>query len=232
MTHRLAESGNVVIYVLGAIFLMGLVLMMVRGSSQPGAGIDFESMRVKVSEVQQYGGELEKAVAFILSNGYSETDIRFAHPNAASAYGDISDEPGRQVFARLGGGATWRNPPNGIQIEESPWLFSGRQVVTKVGTTCSQDTCSDLIAILHNVTRDFCLEINDLNGTTNTGGEPPIETDGIQLEQMFTGAYTYASALNADELNGKMEGCFEGSTGSEHLGLDGRYYYYRVLLPR
>ena len=85
------QSGNILIYIIGAIALIGLLTVMVKGSTLPGAGIDREELELRASDIQQYAMELERAVAYILQSGYSESDIRFAHPNHSSAYGDITD---------------------------------------------------------------------------------------------------------------------------------------------
>jgi len=109
------QSGNILIYILGAIFLLGLLIITVRGSSTPGNNIDEEELILRVAEVQQFGAELENAISFILQKGFSELDIRFGHPDAAAGYGLITDTPERQVFDRNGGGAIYRTPPNNIQ---------------------------------------------------------------------------------------------------------------------
>lgn len=60
--------------------MLGLLAMTVKGSNTLGAGIDSEQLAIRVAEVQQYGQELERAVTYVLRNGHSEIDIRFASP--------------------------------------------------------------------------------------------------------------------------------------------------------
>ncbi len=235
MTHaRSPESGNIVIYILGAIFLMGLLIVMVRGSSQPGANIDAEGLAIKVSEVQQYANELERAVGFIQQNGYSETDIRFAHPSAHADYnaaGDINDIPARQVFNKSGGGATWREPPSGVQTTLTPWIFNANSQVRGIGTTASTNASADLVAILPYVTKDFCVAINKASNVNMPSGTPPADDGTVDITTKFAGIYDYNSWI-ADAaptlLAGKKEGCFEGG-GTPAAGT---YHYYRVLLAR
>ncbi len=229
--NRKTEAGNILVYILGAIFLLGILVITVKGSSTPGAGIDQESLIIRVAEVQEYGKELERAVAYILANGHSEVDIRFSHPDAASAYGDITDTPTRQIFSRQGGGATYRAPANGIQTTVTDWVFSGNNEVTEIGTSCGAKNCMDLVAILQNVNKEFCLLINNKNGITNPSEAPPQDQTNVQVSTVFTGTFT-ASALIADTptgyLFGHSEGCFEGDTTPPA----GTYHYYRVLLAR
>mgnify|MGYP000326001555 CR=1 FL=1 len=59
MTYaRPAESGNMLIYILGAIFLMGLLIVIVKGSFQPGTGIDAEKAQIMANQIRAYGAEL------------------------------------------------------------------------------------------------------------------------------------------------------------------------------
>jgi len=173
-------------------------------------------------------------VAYVMANGHSETDIRFAHPDAASAYGDITDVPSRQIFSRAGGGATYRAPPSDIQTTPTDWIFVGRNVVHQVGSVahCGTDNCTDLIALLMNVSKSFCLLMNDKSNVINTAGEPPKEYAGFNYTDLFTGSFEYSKTMlngaGAAELHGKLEGCFEGDTDPPA----GTYHYYRVLLAR
>lgn len=228
--HRPSESGNILIYILGAIFLIGALTLMVKGSSTPGAGIDEEALIIKVSEVQQYGQELEQAITYIFQNGHSESDIRFAHPDADSAYGVITDIPTRQVFHRDGGGATYRDPPSGIQTTVTPWHFSGANSVAQIGSSCSADDCSDLVAVLQNVTEAFCLNINEKNNIENPSNAPPQDDGNMHFSTPFSGSMTWSAHIGDSgfQANGKLEGCLEG----ESTPPSGTYHYYRVLLAR
>lgn len=226
------QSGNILIYILGAIFLLGLLVVMVKGSSTPGSNIDKESLILHVAEVQQYGQELERAVAYILQNGHSEVDIRFSHPNAPSAYGDITDTPTRQVFSRDGGGALYRDPPEEIQTTPTDWYFDGRNAVAGIGSTdCAFNKCVELTALLLNVNKEFCVLINEKNGIDNVSGNPPKDIDAITTTVPFDGNFQYSTHIadTPQRLNNKLEGCFEGGGVNPPAGT---YHYYRVLLAR
>lgn len=229
-TTNTNESGNILIYILGAIALLGLLIIAVKGSSTPGSNINDEELILRVSEVQQYGRELEQAVAYILQNGFSETDLRFAHPDAASAYGVITDNPQRQIFAREGGGATYRAPPNDIQTSETDWVFSSKNQTWWVGTTCGAPSCADVIAILQNVSENFCLLMNEKNNIESAAGAPPQDVGIIDATTPFDGVYNVLGTIKDvdDYLSGNNEGCFEGG-GTPPAGT---YHYYRVLLAR
>lgn len=224
------QSGNILVYILGAVFLLGVLTVMVRGSSTPGGGIDEEALIIRASEIQEYGQELERAISYIYQNGHSEADIRFAHPNADSAYGVITDIPTRQVFHRDGGGATYRAPPTGIQTTLTPWIFNGRNNVNFIGSTDGtggNTTSTELLALLSNVTIDFCMLINEKNNIPNPLEEPP-QDNNFASTAIFSGDFLLEATLDAPGLEGKMEGCFEGDSTPPA----GTYHYYRVLLPR
>lgn len=236
LPHYKSQSGNVLIYILGAIFLLGILVIAVKGSSTPGAGIDPEQLMIRVAEVQEYGKELERAVAYVLANGHSESDIRFAHPNADSAYGDITDTPTRQVFSREGGGARYRDPPDGIQTTATPWHFSGNNVVGQIGSGVGATNSNvDLTAILTNVSEDFCTLVNEKNDALSTTGDIPQDCGNVEISNPFNGSYTFVNQIldgsgcgETELLLSKMEGCFEGDNDPP----SGTYHYYRVLLVR
>lgn len=213
------------IYILGAIVLLGILVIMVKGSTTPGAGIDNETLQLKVAEVQQYGMELERAVTYIMRNGYSESDIRFAHPNHSSAYGDITDDPGRQVFAREGGGATWQDNDPRIQTVDTDWVYGVGTRVVNVGTNAN----GEIILWLSFVNKAFCILVNEKSGVTNPGGDPPQDGANMNVTNMVTnGNFPVLTQVNTSETDGKLEGCLEGGADPPA----GTYHYYRVLLAR
>lgn len=164
-----AQSGNMLVYILGAIFLMGLLVMLVRGSSNTGGGIDSENVVIKASQVQQYAGELERAVAIVIRNGHSEADIRFNAPNAPSAYDDPVDNApeSRQVFAGDGGAAEYRSPPPGVN-DGTPYQFFATTHIPDLGTNTLGAMRAELVMVLPNVTDAFCERINEQNDQTLT----------------------------------------------------------------
>jgi hypothetical protein len=219
LAPRTAEAGNILVYVLGAIFLLGILIMLLRGAGMPGSNIEEENMMIRVAEVQEYGIELETAIAIILRGGYVANEIRFAHPDADPAYGNITDEPGRQVFAVEGGGAIYRTMPPNVQATPSPIVFNAANRVPNVGSNSN-----DLIAFIPGVSRGFCVQMNDATGIANAGNFPPGDSDGFDLSTQFTGSFDGSDMLgDVATTGGRLEGCLEDS---------GTYVYFRVLLPR
>jgi len=158
---RLSESGNLLFIILLAVVLIGtLTAVITQSGDGDGATIDNENLAIKVSEVQRFGSELERGILFLMQNGISESDIRFAHPDNNADYGDLTADPDKsdQMFHIDGGGATFREPPSGIN-DGSSWEFYGTTRIPSVGTDRA-----DLIVLLPNVTEAFCRKVNDVNG--------------------------------------------------------------------
>jgi len=217
------ESGNVLLIILLAIVLLGALSVALQGTSGSGAHIDRETLMMHSGEIKRYASELERAVLFVRQNGISESDIRFAHPDAHSDYGDLSadTDPTDQVFHKLGGAAKYRAPPSGIN-DGSAWEFYGHTALPEVGSNEAE-----LIAVLPNVTSEFCTKINDDigyaaqptdTGTCINGGATERFDSGTQFES------TPNTVISANfSVKPSTEGCVECS---------GTYHYYRVLLAR
>jgi hypothetical protein len=232
-SHSCSESGNILIYILGAIFIMGLLIMAVRGSGGSGANIDEEKVMIKASQVQQYAAELERAVKYIMRNGYSESDIRFAHPDAAVAYGTISSTPGRQVFDKEGGGAEYRLPPSGIN-DGTYWQFYATTHIKDIGDDDSADMKAELIAVLPNVTSDFCDRINDLNeqDLTLTDNHDPTANGCIHTGTGNEFAGTFTSGASTNYLDDSFFSHLPPRQACVLCESDGELHFYHVLMGR
>lgn len=173
--QRRDEQGNILFVILIAIVLIGLLTAAIQMSNRPeGSNIDKETLIIRASEIQRYASELERAVNYIMQDGKSESDIRFAHPDAHSDYGDLSadGDPSDQVFHVSGGGANYREAPSDIQTTPSPWEFYAGTHIPGMGT----ESRTELIAVLPNVSQDFCDKINALNGQPLATPGPPEDT--------------------------------------------------------
>lgn len=239
---RHAEKGNILFMILLAVVLIGLVTIAIQSTNRPeGANIDNEELLIRATEVQRYASELERAVMFILQNGKSESDIRFAHPEANSDYGDLSADadPSDQVFHRDGGAATYRAPPEGIN-DGSAWEFYAGTALPEIGSGRTE-----LVAVLPNVTQQFCEKINSMNGQTadqpeDTGntaasGANPGSCIAIGALGRFDDSQQFYTTTNTIDdttitVNPALQACIQcemdgGSTSDE-------YHFYHVLLAR
>ncbi len=185
---RKSENGNILFIVLLAIVLIGLLTAAIQsGNNSETSNIDSETLAIRVTEVQRYASEIERAIVFITRNEVSESDIRFAHANAHADYGDLAadGDPTDQVFHKLGGGAEYRSIPAGINNGDA-WEFYGTTALPNVGSNAA-----DLIAVLPNVTQEFCERINTVN---NQSPDQPEDTGSTASTSSTAGSCLNAAA--------------------------------------
>lgn len=221
-----SESGNILFVILLAVVLIGLLTAAIQSTNQ-GGNIDKESLLLRATEVQRYASEMERGVVFILNNGVSENDIRFAYPDANSDYGDLSadTDPSNQLFHRDGGGVTYRAPPDDIN-DGSKWEFYGQTALPEVGSDEAE-----LIAVLPNVTQAFCEQINKSIGYD--AGTQPEDTatclNGGASARFDDGTQFASSPNTVDETTFSLKPAKQGCV---KCTADGTYHYFDVLLAR
>ena len=228
--NRHGESGNVIVFILMAVVLIGVVTAAIRSGGGERANIDQEQLVIRAAEVRQHASEFERAVAYLIQSGVSEYDIRFAHGNAPSTYGTVSDTPEHQAFSRAGGGAEYRTPAPGLQVTPGPWEFYGNTALPQAGSARA-----DLVAVLPDVTPEFCAEINkgaNLTGATpvdDGAGDSNCVHSGSALRFSSSSQYTEASPNTMDEGSFSSlpapQGCVS-CTGA------GGLHFYHMLLSR
>ncbi len=224
------QNGNVMVIILLAIVLLGALSVALQGTSSQNAHIDNETLIIRASEVQRYASELERGVSFIMQNGFSESDIRFAHPDANADYGDLSADSDKsdQLFSREGGAAKYRPPPDGIN-DGSLWEFYGNTALPEVGSNAA-----DLIAVLPNVTQAFCEKINAVIGYDTTI-QPTDSATCINsgAAARFDDSTQFALGLNA--VNTVVEATFSlkpSMSGCVQCTSDNSYHFFHVLMAR
>ncbi|MCC7305243.1 MAG: hypothetical protein IT558_03175 [Alphaproteobacteria bacterium] len=236
------EQGNMLFMILIAVVLIGaLTAAIMQSGNTESASVDKETIVIRVSETQRTAGELEKAVLYILNNSHSEADIRFAHPDAPSSYGDLSADadPADQVFAPSGGAATYPKVPDGIN-DGSKWEFYGGTAIPGVGSDRA-----DLIAVLPRVTQQFCDRVNQLNGQSvpeDTGASAAAgPSPGNCLFQGAVGRFNdtqqfYGTPNTTDAASFTQDPEISAARPAQEAcvlcELDGKNHFYHVLLAR
>jgi hypothetical protein len=222
-----SERGNVFIVIFLALVLVGILTVAIRGGGGGKTSIDQEEMKIQVSSVLRYGTELENAVAFVLQNGASETEIGFAHADAAAEYGTIATTPEFQVFSQNGGRAEYRlMPTKFLASGTGAWEFYGTTNMPQVGSDRA-----DLMAILPNVTGDFCAAINKELGLV---GQPDDDTTGSTPDCVEGGAsYRFGTAFFNAAPNGLDGTSFSKLPATQGCVTCGAaYHYVHVLMSR
>lgn len=227
LTKPQTESGNVLLIVLLAIVLLGVLTAAIQQTSQTAASIDNETLILRAAEVKRTAAEMERGVNFIMQGGLSETDIRFAHPDAHNDYGDLSADTDKtdQLFDRVGGGVTYPAPPENIN-DGSAWEFYGNTALPEVGTDAAE-----LVTVLPNVTVEFCRKMNeglgyDLATQPQDSGACIYGGSGARFDDatQFSGTPNTVTAASFS-LKPSMQGCVECTSG-------GTYHYFYVLMAR
>ncbi|PZO87884.1 MAG: hypothetical protein DI626_02995 [Micavibrio aeruginosavorus] len=230
--RRKSESGNMFVYILGAIFLMGILVVISKGNMQEGVGIDAERATLAAARVQRYAGEIASGVNAILDSGFSETQLRFADPdNNTGPYGDISTTPKQQVFSPDGGNVEYQKPIDGIN-DGTPWQFYANTHIKDIGTDTAATRQAELLAVLPNVTKSFCAAVNlaakqTINLTLDTD---PASNGCVYGGTEFNGTYLSGSGVNT--LDDTKFSLLPAPEACVRCATDGKFHYYRVLLSR
>jgi len=224
---RNSESGNVVFFILLAIVLIGLVTVAMRSGSD-NDHIDNETLSIEASKIREYASELERGIAFIMRDGNSESEIRFAS-GTASVYGDITLSSATQLYNQLGGGVEYRNVPSTISSADH-WEFYGHTHLPDVGTSAPE-----LIAVLPHVSEAFCKKINAMNGY-NTATQPTdnsgdcINAADSNAALRFTSGNLFSTGGAIDETDEASFTVKPAMQGCVKCGTD--FHFFHVLMAR
>lgn len=217
------QRGNVLFIILIAIALVAALTLAIRGLNSSSGDIDKETLAIRASEVQRYMSELEQAVRQVLTNGYSENDIRFAHSGAHADYGNLfsDSDKGDQVFHARGGAASYRVPFRGIN-DSSSWEFYGHTALPGVGSDRA-----DLVAVLPNVTAEFCNIVNQSVGYMSAPTDSGVCLKGSDSDRFDDGTQFSGSPNTVNSASFSIKPSVRGCITCG----DSRHYFY-VLLAR
>jgi hypothetical protein len=222
-----SERGNVFVFIFIALVLVGLLTVAVRGTGGGKSNITAEDLKIQVAQTLRTAAEFENAVRYVLENGASETDLRFAHVNAPSVYGNISTTPEFQIFSRSGGRAEYRTAPSTVLASGTgQWEFYGTTDIPRVGSDRAE-----LIAVLPNVTQAFCTAMNKELGLTDIPNDSTTGTspDCVQGGSSFRfGPVTFNSVPNVLD-----SGTFNKLPMTQAcVSCGANYHFYAVLMSR
>ena len=227
------QRGNVIFMILLAVVMIGYLTVAVMNSgTSDSVQVDDEIFAVKASQIRGYFGTLERGVNYMLQNGASPSQIRFAHPRADNDYGDLSSAPDVtvQMFAPEGGGAPYRRAPSDI-TEGEAWEFYGTSAAPAVGSGEA-----DLMVVLPNVRADFCAYFNQING------QPDVLNDtGACVDAGAAGRFSDSTQFSSSPNTFEEAGFTQDSVRSivapapqacVYCGSDAQYHIYHVLYAR
>lgn len=226
------QHGNALFLILIAVALFAALSYAITQTSRGGGSITKETNMLAARGLVEYATQLRITIDRMrITNNCSDTEISFEHDGTSVYDNPSSPADGRcQVFHTNGGGMDYRNAHAEALLSgaSGTWVFNTANEVIGVGTDCSGNACTELVAQVSRVKRDVCLEINNRLGVDNPSGEPPDESD-IITGGFFTGTYSYGALLGdaATELQGEFAGCLYESTN-----VPAYYVYYHSLIER
>jgi len=236
------QSGNALIYILIAIFLLGgLTVLLSRSGSQTDDTGSTEQLSLQASQILRYMVGVQTVVNNLQLAGCSENEISFEHASADGYYNASSSDKCKVFGTNAGGGLTYKKP-NTVWLDSTysanSWYgdyYFTDQRVKGVGTTTAGAESSDMMIVLPYVTKTLCLEINKRSGLSpQTSGDPPAENTGINAGHPFIGTFTVVGDLDSGSsvpptlLNGQRSGCVQSSGGGAFSG----YEVYTILIAR
>lgn len=236
MKTRHAERGNVLFYILIAIVLLAALSFAVANSMRGNVTqLSSEQARLVATEMIEYANIISSAVAQLRLRGVPETSLCFNSPSQPAGV-DYNHAGCGDSFNMLyhpdGAGVIWARPPEAaMDTSASPdylWHFYGDNEIENVGTTCAGASCSDLLLVTDELSKEVCVQLNAMLGVGVEGDDPP--TDGGLDATLFQSAFGYGNTIGDEaggtELAGRNAACYQKT------GAGARYVFFKVLLSR
>ena len=230
-----SQSGNVFLYILVAVALIGALTYAVSSGSRGSANqITEERAKLYAGEIIEYGNNLASAVSQVRLRGTDVSLMCFDHASwGANDYdhGGCTDDMNR-IYHPSGGGITWVNAPaEGMDTAATPdnlFHFYGDNEIENVGTTTGAAGSADLILVVDELLLSTCQHINGLLGVTDSDDAPP--TDSAFGETRYIGSFGYTETIGDEAggaaLAGKTAACFQKTDAPAE------YVFYKVLVSR
>ena len=206
-----SERGSAILWILIAVGLFAALNYAFTNSTRTSTSLLTDTQAESyANQIIAYGNEVKSAIKRMQLRGCSDTEISFENA-VVSGYSNPNSPSNKSchVFDIAGGGLSWKNPPVPFYDTTETW-FSGKYffytgtVWAGNGTTCSNDSCVDLIMELH-VDDSFCEVFNKKFNINN-----PIEETTWEGTQ-WTGTHSYFSIFadepNSVAANGKQAIC-------------------------
>jgi hypothetical protein len=243
---RQSQSGNVLIFILISIFLLGgLTVLLSRTGSQSEDTGNTEQAMIAATEILRQTSNFKNTVQMMMGRGCSESTFSFETPDLPRyANTDAPADKSCHLFEPQGGGLNYKFVPNSYinsDYSSAPyygyWVFLGRICIDNIGPTggnnckTSVQNPNELFVVLGFVREDICLALNRLLGHpwSTIPAEPNTPWPPAYADGLYSTAYKYQPTPYTGMtalLSGKEAACFETTT------VPGTYHFYQVLIPR
>lgn len=244
------QSGNILLFILIAILLIGLLTVsLTRSSNNTNDTGDFEQNTIIASQIMRYAKAIEASVTQLLARGCGENDISFENDIIAGYTNTFPSAPTTNechVFEPEGGGQEFVNP-------STSWLDTSFSAGANYGEfhfprgTCiygvgdnydlsGNGNCDinpvlneELIITLPYLKQSICESLNRQAG--HNFATIPSEADSTLETNKFVGSYTGSSEVgNNPTLYGVATGCLQQAPSGTYP--DNAYIFYHVLYAR
>ena len=240
-------AGNVLIFILIAIFLLGgLTMLLSRGSQTTEETGSAERTNIKVSEMLRHTAGMEQAVQKLLMNGCSESQISFNSTKWGfpAQYDSLpaNDKPECYVFRSKGGNYPFKKVPEGLQTSATPsdYFITGFYDVLNIGSANT-----DLLIVVPGLTEQACAQVNRILGVQN------YARMAFSSTPVFTGTFPPSAGpsvvgsggTNPTYVAGKKAACLQSTSVMSIVGTsvvaytpappdNVIYVFCQVLIPR
>lgn len=225
---RANERGNVLIYILIAVALLGALSFAV---AQSGRGnvqqLSAERARLYAAGIVEYADNLSKTVSQLQLRGCAEDELNFANTIVAGyTNGSAPSDGFCDIFSPSGGGLSWQKIAPEVVDTTNNYLSDYLIFATnQVSGTKSNE--GDLI-FLAEVNESVCTAINELINVS-PADPPATDANGFNLNTGFKFSGSYSSTAGITAYSSENAACFYSAAGTNTTD---RYYFYKILISR
>lgn len=236
MTPKRGNAGNVLVFILVAIFLIGaLTALLMRSSATTEETGSTERLTIQASQLMRFTVSVQNAVERMRLNGVSEDEISFANTFYKTCANANIQGPGHnpkctsqacEIFGS-GGGATPFSVPDSLKAGAgcSLWPDGAMAISTREIINVGSEA-NDLVLEVYGLSRGACATINKLVHIPNWGDDAPEDEENSSY--LFSGDYAPATGVIGDDepdFEGKKALCLKRPS-------DETYHFYTVLIAR
>lgn len=227
-----SQKGNALWFILIVIALFGaLTAALSRNTGTVNQSGNIEQSRVRATSILRYTTALQTAIQRMMLEGLSESELSFE--TADNDYKNTSCTHDKcKLFKTAGGGIPYRDLSSILGNDNTQdWIISAQNRLYLAGCNDEDNTCTDLLIIAPNIPKGVCMQINAIQGISNTNNTPP-QMDKLLIDKTFDGSFPMEinnlsigtnNANQASQTQGKTAACIESS---------GIYYFYQLLIAR
>ncbi len=237
------QKGSILVWILIAIVLFAALSFAMTQSFRGGASTATDQRsKLTASEIIEYGNKVRDTVRQVMiANGCTAYQLGFDNDvwrtHDGTPLHDSTHNPNVlsdscRIFNLKGGGLNAVTfPSNGITLTAPTNTRSGHSL-TMSGHVAGVGTADEeLILQTFYISKDVCIQINNLLGVNNPGGMPPKDDPGAITR--YNGTFPGTSGTAGDsapELAGKYAFCAEYLSDALYPGYN--FHFYQVLVAR